>query len=129
MFDDTLFMMGVGDSSLSPLVLKLETDDPTDFGVSASGLERLVSILSIFGLSDSSLRKLDLRRRVRSATDGGFSGRGGAGPLLPTVTGVDPPLPFAFAMFPKNNEINVIQHTKSKSHCFKITHLALKLPE
>ena len=36
-----------------------------------------------FGFSASSFLKLDLRSRVRSATDGGFSGKGGAGPLLP----------------------------------------------
>lgn len=123
-WEDTLFITGVGDSSLSPLVLKLDTEDPADLGVSASGLERFVSI---FGFSDSSLRKLDLRRRVLSATEGGFSGRGGAGPLLPTVTGVllVLPLEFVLAIFWKHKKFN----TKSDSLSFRITHLALKLPK
>ena len=94
--EDTLFIIGVGDSSLSPFVLKLDTDEPADRVASVRGLERFGSI---FGLSTSSFRKLDFRRRVRSATDGGFSGKGGAGPLLPTEVGVVAALEFVVAIF------------------------------
>lgn len=39
------------------------------------------------GFSPSSFRKLERSKRVLSATEGGFSGRGGAGPLPPGCMG------------------------------------------
>jgi hypothetical protein len=67
-----------GEGDLSPLTELLE---PFWLGFWLDALVELFLISGfsgIFGLSKSSLRKLDLSRRVRSATDGGFSGRGGA---------------------------------------------------
>ena len=74
-------MTGVGgDSSLSPFVceFKLDTEDPADLVTSDNGLDLFGSNL---GFSTSSFRKLERKSLVRSATDGGFSGKGGAGPL------------------------------------------------
>jgi len=86
-----------GDSSrslLSPpawLELRLDTEEPADRVTSDSGLDLVLppglvsgNALGRTGLSFSSLRKLDRNSRVRSATEGGFSGNGGAGPREPT---------------------------------------------
>ena len=70
---------GEGVSDFSPLALTtLEGGS-----VAARSARGLVCFSKIFGFSTSSLLKLDFSRRVLSATEGGFSGRGGAGPLLP----------------------------------------------
>lgn len=62
-----------GDGERSPLIEALEP-------FRSAPLLLLSGFSGTLGLSMSSLRKLDLRRRVRSATEGGFSGSGGAGP-------------------------------------------------
>lgn len=74
---DPTLLAGDRDSALSPFVVPF-------VHLSEDGLARLSTTL---GFSASSFRKLDRRRRVRSATDGGFSGRGGAGPREPVVAG------------------------------------------
>ena len=51
-------------------------------GLSGSG-GRLSMVRGFSGRSFSSLRKLERSSLVRSATDGGFSGSGGAGPRPP----------------------------------------------
>lgn len=73
--------MVVGDGDLSPLETIRDEDELADtLTQSLSPLNKVLDFSAIFGLSMSSFRKLDLRSRVRSATDGGFSGGGGAGP-------------------------------------------------
>ena len=55
-------------------------------GLSGKG-GRLSMVRGFSGRSVSSLRKLERSSLVRSATDGGFSGSGGAGPRPPPLEG------------------------------------------
>ena len=84
---DPTLEAGEGDSDFSPLVLVgVELAMGTVTGLSERGLDRLPGPdtfpSATRGFSGSSFRKLDFNSLVLSATDGGFSGRGGAGPLL-----------------------------------------------
>lgn len=77
-------LAGDGVSDFSPLVLELIT--LVGGIVAALSTRGLLCFSIILGFSTSSFLKLDFSNRVLSATDGGFSGKGGAGPLpLPWV--------------------------------------------
>lgn len=70
---DPTLLAGEGVSDLSPFVAY---EWGKVVALSATGLGE-----DTLGFSPSSLRKLDFKSLVLSATEGGFSGRGGAGPL------------------------------------------------